>query len=198
MEDILKLFFKKFNALNEEETKAIVAHTQLEYFKKGDVILKQGKVCDKCFFILKGCIRRYQQIDAKEKTTGFFLEGDPIIFYSSYINQVPSNYSLSCVEDCTLLIGTREQELELHKKYPNIETHLVYGLMLQDYDKIDHYTTLLNSYKPQERYLMLMKTQPEIFNRVPLLHIASFLGVTPESYSRIRKRIMTKISDKGT
>ncbi|VXC07578.1 Cyclic nucleotide-binding protein [Flavobacterium sp. 9AF] len=192
MEDILKLFFEKFKDLNDEETDAIAAHTELKNFKKGDIILEQGKDCNKCYFILKGCVRKYQVIDAKERTTGFFLEGNPIIFYSSYINKKPSEYYLSCLEDCTVLIGTREQELELHKKYPNIENNLIYSLMLQDYEKVENYNSLLNSYKPEERYLMLMKTQPELFNRIPLLHIASFLGVTPESYSRIRKRIMTK------
>ena len=192
MEDILKLFLGKFEKVNEEEIKAIVAHTQLEKFKKGDIILEQGRICDKCYFVLKGCLRRYQVVDGGEKTTGFFLEGNAVVLYASYLNTLPSDYYLSCVEDCTLLIGTRKQELELYRKYPNLEQHLIFTLMLQDYDKTEAYIALLNNYKPEDRYLMLLETQPELFNRVPLHQIASFLNVTPESFSRIRKRILMK------
>jgi len=189
MKEIATQFIKKLNLFNAQETDAILAHTDVEIFKKGDIIAQEGKTSDKCYLVLKGCLRQYQIIDGEEKTTNFFLEGQPAVLYSSYLKKIPTDYFLSCVEDSVLLTGTRAQEQELRKNYPELE-HLTYSLMLQDYSKAENYAALLNGYKPEDRYLILMEKQPQLLNRVPLHQIASFIGVTPESFSRIRKRIM--------
>ncbi|HYG40858.1 MAG TPA: Crp/Fnr family transcriptional regulator [Cytophagales bacterium] len=193
MNDLLTQFISKFEKFSAEEINAIVENTRIESFKKGTIILKEGKVSDKCFFVLKGCLRQYQLVNGEEKTTGFFTEGQPAVLYSSYLKRTPSEYNLACVEDCILTTGTRAQEQELHKEYPKLE-HLVHTLMPQDYSKVEDRITFLNFYNPEERYQILMKTRPELLNRVPLHQIASFIGVTPESFSRIRKRLM--INDK--
>jgi CRP-like cAMP-binding protein len=190
MENVAKLLSKTLSTFNQAEIQAILAHTQVETFQKGDIVVTQGKRCHKCYLVLKGCLRQYQLVDGEEKTTGFFVEGEPAVMYSSYLNGQPSDYYLSCVEDCVLLSGTREQEKELHQQHPTL-AHLTYGLMLQDYRKAEHYIALLNGHKPEDRYLMLLETQPKLVNRVPLHLLASYLGVTPESLSRIRKRIQT-------
>ena len=189
MKEIVRQYIKKIEKFDEDEINGIVENMQVESFKKGTVILKQGSVCDKCYFVLKGCLRQYMIVDGEEKITDFFLEGQPAVMYSSYIKQSPSEFYLSCVEDCVLITGTREQELELHKKYPKLE-YITHTLMVQDYHKVEDYIALLNGYKPEERYLALQKNRPELLNRIPLHQIASFIGVTPESFSRIRKRIM--------
>lgn len=185
-----KQLMKKLGKFSEDEINAILEHTTVETFKKGNLLARQGITSDTCYFVLEGCLRQYLLVDGEEKTTAFFLEGQSAVLYSSYLKQTPSDYFLVCLEDCTLLAGTREQEHALHKKYPKLE-NLTYSFMLQDYDKAANYIALLNNYKPEDRYLTLLETQPELFNRVPLHHIASFLGITPESFSRIRKRIRT-------
>jgi len=184
------LLSKTLATFNQAEIHAILAHTQVETFQKGQVVVTQGKHCHQCYLVVKGCLRQYQLVDGEEKTTGFFVEGEPAVMYSSYLNGQPSDYSLSCVEDCVLLSGTREQEKEMHQKHPTL-AHLTFSLMLQDYQKAENYIALLNGYKPEDRYRMLLETQPKLVNRVPLHLLASFLGVTPESLSRIRKRIQT-------
>jgi CRP-like cAMP-binding protein len=191
--DLLTKFLTKFEKFDKNEIEAIVENTQVESFKKGTIILKEGKICNKCFFVLKGCIRQYQLINGEEKTTGFFMEGQAAVLYSSYLEKTPSEYYLSCVEDCVLTTGSREKEQKLHKQYPKLE-YLVHALMPQDYAKAQERIAILSNYNPEERYLNLIKTQPELLNRVPLHQIASFIGVTPESFSRIRKRIL--INDK--
>lgn len=189
MESQVKRFLEKLGKFNEEEIDAIIAHTQVETFKKGDLILRQGKTADKCYFVLEGCLRQYHMSADEEKTTGFFVEGQLVVLYASYLKKTLSDYYLSCLEDCILVSGTREQELELQKKYPKLE-FLTHTLMLEGYDKAEKHITFLSCYKPEDRYLFLLKNQPELLNRVPLHYIASFLGVTPESFSRIRKRIL--------
>lgn len=188
MKHTIKPFFRRIGNFTEEEIAAIEAHTTVESFKKGSVILAEGKVCQKCYFVLEGCLRQYQLINGEEKTNGFFLEGQPAVLYSSYLNQRPSEYYVSCIEDSVLLTGTREQEAELRKNFPSL-AHLTHTLIVQDHERAEKYISLLNGYKPEDRYLVLMETQPELFNRIPLHQIASFLGITPESFSRIRKRI---------
>ena len=133
----------------------------------------------------------YKLIDGNEKTTAFFVEGQAAILYSSYLEQKPSDYYLSCIEDSILTVGTREQEQELHRKYPNLE-HLIYSLLPKDFTKAQEHIALLNNYNPEERYRILLQKQPELLNRVPLHQLASLIGVTPESLSRIRKRVVMK------
>lgn len=191
MKSILTDFISRFNKFDENEIAAIVENTQIESFKKGALILKEGNICNKCYFVLKGCVRQFQLVNGEEKTTAFFTEGQAAVLYSSYLENSPSKYYLSCVEDCILTTGTREQEKELHKKYPKLE-YLVHTLMPQDYAKAQDRISLLNNYNPEERYLILMETQSELLNRVPLHQIASYIGVTPESFSRIRKRVLIK------
>ena len=192
---MLAQFISSFEKFDENEINAIVEHTRMESFKKGTIILKENQICNKCYFVLKGCIRQYQLIDGEEKTTGFFVEGQAAVLYSSYLEKKPSDYYLSCIEDSILTVGTREQEQELQKKYPNLE-HLIYTLLPQDFTKAQEHIALLNNYNPEQRYLVLMQKQPELINRVPLHQLASLIGVTPESLSRIRKRIMMKEKSK--
>ena len=193
--EALKQFISKFKSFDQSEINAIIENTHVESFKKGTTILKEGEVCTKCFFVLSGCVRQYQLVNGEEKTTAFFIEGQAAVLYSSYLEGRPSEYYLSCVEDCILTIGTREQEQKLHNQYPKLE-YLIHTLMPQDYSKVqDRLASLINN-NPEERYQILMKTQPELLDRVPLNQIASYIGVTPESFSRIRKRILKKEKSK--
>lgn len=191
MKESLTNFILKFNTFDQNEIRAIVENTQVEFFKKGTIILKEGEVCTKCYFVLTGCVRQYQLVDGEEKTTAVFIEEQAAVLYSSYMDKIPSKYYLSCVEDCILTTGTREQEQKLHKQFPKLE-YLIHTLMPQDYSKIQERLDSLINHTPEERYLILMKNQPELLNRVPLYQLASYIGVTPESFSRIRKRILRK------
>lgn len=191
MKDLLTKFIAAFKKFDENEIAAIVENTQVESFKKGTIILKEGKICHKCFFVLQGCLRQYQLVNGEEKTTGFFVEGQAAVLYSSYLERKPSEYYLSCVEDCVLITGSREQEQKLHAKYPKLE-YLTHTLMPQDHARAEERIAMLSHCNPEERYLRLSETQPGLLNRVPLYYIASYLGVTPESFSRIRKRIAIK------
>ncbi len=189
MEDIVINFLSKYNTFSQEEMRAIVEKTRVESFKKGATILKEGEVCEKCYFVISGCVRQFQLIDGEEKTTAFFLEGQAALLYTSYMQKAPSVYYLACVDDCILVTGTREEEEELHKAHPGL-AHLLHTLMPEDYSKMQQRLDLMSNYNPEERYLMLMQTQPELMNRVPLHQLASYIGVTPESFSRIRKRVL--------
>ncbi|WP_338791777.1 Crp/Fnr family transcriptional regulator [Bernardetia sp. MNP-M8] len=189
MNEIAKKYLLKFNRFSSDEIDLIIKNTSVETFKKGDILIQEGNICRKCYFVLKGCLRQFKVVDGVEKTTEFFLDGEPVVLYSSYLNGKPSEYTIQFIENSTLISGTREQELVMHNSNPSIE-HLTHSLMFEDYKKAENYITLLNCFNAEKRYLMLMKSRPEILNRIPLIYISSYIGVTPESLSRIRKRIL--------
>lgn len=189
MKEFARQLLLQHQQFNAAAVDALLEHTTVESFSKGAVIVQEGRVCHKCYFVLQGCLRQYRLVDGIEKTCGFFLEKDQIVLYSSYLSGLPADTSIQCMEDCLLLSGTKAQEAAMHHEHPNTD-NLVFRLLSDDYQKAEAYINLLNAYNPEQRYQALLQSKPAILNRVPLVHIASYIGVTPESLSRIRKRIV--------
>lgn len=189
MSDLAKRFLQKFKRFTSEDVSLILENTRVELFKKGEVVLEEGVVSNKCYLVIQGSLRQFKLIDGTEKTSAFFFEEDPVISYSGYLKNEPSEYAVQCLEDCMLISGTKEQELKMRQTNPLLE-YLAHHIMVNDFKKAENYISLLNNFSPEERYQLLVKNNPQLFNRVPLVHIASYLGVTPESLSRIRRRIV--------
>lgn len=187
----LKEFLLQFNRFSPDDLELVLQNTSVETFRKGDLVLEEGRISKKCYLVIRGSLRQFKLVDGTEKNSAFFFEEDPVVSYSSYLNNLPSEYSIQCLEDCVLISGTKEQELEMRRVNPQLE-FLTHDLLASDFKKAEHYISLLNNFSPEERYLQLLKTEPKIINRVSLVYIASYLGITPESLSRIRKRIGTK------
>ncbi|MBL7829020.1 MAG: Crp/Fnr family transcriptional regulator [Saprospiraceae bacterium] len=182
-------YISKFAPLTQAEIQDIIDSLNIRIYKKGDFLLKEGQVSDLCFFVLKGCVRQYYLIDGEEKTTNFFTEGDPITAYEGTFKRLPSKFYLACVEDCILTAGTQKAQEELFQKNPKFE--LICRIAMED--ELGKSQTKLASFmtnSPEERYLHLLDTKPELLERVPQYQLASYLGIKPESLSRIRKRIM--------
>lgn len=191
MENELVKYISKFITLNEEEINALVQYIPIKAFKKGTILLKEGDISSECFFNLKGLVRQYYLVDGEEKTTYFYSEKQSISSIERVLKKIPSKYYLSCVEDTTIAIGRLDIEQAFYEKFPKFET-LSRLLMEEDLDKNQ---TLLASFiiaSPEERYLNLLKSRPDLVQRVPQYQLASYLGMKPESLSRIRKRISLK------
>lgn len=191
MKHLLKEFLTKLDAFHDYEVNAIVDATSVTHFKKGTVLLKEGEICRNCYFVLNGCIRQYQLKNGTEKTSTFYTEGQAAILYTSYMEGTPSEYYLSCVEDSILTSGTYEEDQKLHKQFPNLK-YLIHTLMTQDFTSIQKRLSSMINQTPEERYLNMLNSQPELLQKVPLHHLAGYIGVTPESFSRIRKRLTDK------
>lgn len=184
-------YISQFMPLSEAEAEAVVKNMKVKSFKKGAVLLKEGQVAKLCYFVLKGCIRQYFLVDGEEKTTNFFSEGQPVTSYEGTFKQKPSKFYLSCVEDSILSTSSPEDEAAFFEKFPQLKPA---ALMAME-EELGKSQGMLSSFilsSPEERYLSLLKTRPELLERVPQYQLASYLGVTPESLSRIRKRIMLK------
>lgn len=181
-------FLENLNFFSEEEIAALAKLLIVEEIKKDTVLVKQGEICSLCFFVLKGCLRQYIETDDVEKTIGFYTEQQAVNFFTSYTMQKSSDSFLSSVEDSVILIGNPEKDKEIYVNFPKLEI-ITRKMMEEDFgqhqDAFAHFITS----SPEERYLHLQNTRPELLQRVPQYQLASYLGITPESLSRIRKRI---------
>ena len=191
IENELLKFASKYVILTEEETKAIVEEIPVVTFKKGTILLREGEVSKACYFILKGCIRQFYLVDGEEKTTAFYTEEQAVVSMTSYTQQVPASHYFACVEDTTATVGYFGKEAEMYGRFPRFEA-LTRTLVEQDYGKSQEALAVFITSSPEERYLHLLETNPALLQRVPQHQIAGYLGMTPESLSRIRKRVAAK------
>jgi CRP-like cAMP-binding protein len=183
--------FSKISPLSAEEAAAIEASMRVETFKKGTMLLREGQVQVNSYFILEGCIREYILIDGEEKTTNFFTEEQWVISLSNFSSPSPATHNLVCVEDTSVSIGNEREAQEMFKRFPRFETisrAVVEAAFAEQKQALTAYLTD----SPEQRYLKLLNTHPDLFQRIPQYQLASYLGVKPESLSRIRKRLNQK------
>ena len=191
MKDKLIQFLSTFPQLGKEEIEVIANTIPVVSFKKGDLLVSNGEVPAECYFVLKGIVRQYKIVDGEEKTTEFYTEKNGTVSSSHYTDQTPFEGYLKCSEDCLLIAGTMEIDKENYEKFPVLQA-ITRKMIESDLNDTKKKFSRFVTSSPKERYLNLMETQPDLLNRVPLHQIASYLGMTAESLSRIRKRITEK------
>lgn len=190
MKNLLFDFIEKYVPLTDEEKNAIVSIDIFHSFKKGTVLLSEGQKSNAGYFVLKGCIRTYYIIDGDEKTTAFYTEMEGLTPHCA-IDKAPSAYFVSCVEDTIMTAANLDMEDEILRKFPKFETVcrlLSEELLAKQQIDFDEFKTS----SPEERYLNLIKKRPDLVQRVPQHMLASFLGIKPQSLSRLRARIYEK------
>ncbi len=188
MEQKVLDYFSKILALTPEEIDAIVATLNIQTYPKGTLLLKEGQISLEAYFVLEGCVRQYYLIDGEEKTNNFFTEEQWVISMQSMTNSEPSKHFLECLDECILVVGNREKEELLYSQFPNLATvsrRVMEKVFAEQQEQTGSYFTDT----PEERYLNLQKNRPALLQRVPQYIIASYIGVKPESLSRIRKRL---------
>jgi CRP-like cAMP-binding protein len=190
MKNILFDFISKYVSLTEEEKNAIVSLDIFHSVKKGTTLLEAGQKSKDSYFVLKGCIRTYYVLDGEEKTTGFYTEME-VLTPPCVISKTPSEYYISCSEDTILTISNADMESEINGKFPKFETLcriLSEELLAKQRMDFDAFKTS----SPEQRYLSLLQKRPDLIQRVPQHQLASYLGIKPQSLSRLRSRILEK------
>ncbi|WP_439583752.1 Crp/Fnr family transcriptional regulator [Dyadobacter bucti] len=190
MRDLLLEFISKYISLTEDEKQAIVSLAIFHSVKKGTILLKEGQKSNDGYFVLKGCIRTYYIIDGEEKTTAFYTEMEAFT-PPCVINKAPSEYCISCVEDTILIVSNPDMETEMFSKFPKFETLcriLAEEVLAKQQINFDEFKTS----SPEQRYSNLIQKRPDLIQRVPQHQLASYLGIKPQSLSRLRARILEK------
>lgn len=151
------------------------------------VLLEENKIADRLFLIRKGCLRLYFLHDGKDITFQFFFEGDFVASFESFYNNEPSLFSLESIEPSEVLSIKKDELYHLIDRNPLLRQQYEAKLI----ERLSFYQHLFLSRiknTPQQRYEELLKEHPYIIQRVPQHYIASYLGITPVSLSRIRNR----------
>jgi CRP-like cAMP-binding protein len=150
-------------------------------------LLHEGEISTQFYFIKKGCLRMWFNKDGKDITLQFFFEGQGVASIDSLLGNQPSMFTIESIEPSTLISVTKDSLAQIHGAYPELKD----GFQQLLYQRFRNYASLFLSRikdTPRERYEDLVKNHPEIIQRVPQHYIASFLGITPISLSRIRNR----------
>jgi len=190
MHDILFEFISKYISLTEEEKNAILSLDIFRSVKKGTILLREGQKTKDSYFVLKGCIRTYYTVDSEEKTTAFYTEMEAFT-PPCVISKTPSEYYVSCIEDTILTVSNSDMEVEVNSKFPKFEIMcriLSEELLAKQRIDFDEFKTS----SPEQRYLNLLEKRPDLIQRVPQYQLASYLGIKPQSLSRLRGRIVEK------
>ncbi|WP_461588890.1 Crp/Fnr family transcriptional regulator [Winogradskyella sp.] len=187
MNNLLFKFLSKYIELTDEEKSIVFRLSSIKEYKKGSILLSEGEVAKECYFLLDGGLMSYYIIDGENKITDFFLDQDSVIPLS-YSTNNPSEHYLECIEDSIIAIGTNERMEKILKSVPKLAKLAPEYLSDQLISQKVKYNQL-KKLTPEERYKKLQSSSPHLLNRVPQYMIASYLGIKPETLSRIRNRI---------
>lgn len=189
---ILVKILQKNARLTDEEIDFFLSLLTVKNIKKKKYLLMPGNISNHIAYINKGCLRRYI-IDnhSKEVIINFALEDYWIGDLESFLSQGPTDYYIQAIEESELFLLSREnffyacEELPKFKEFHDNLMHRNHYYSLKR-------LSIIKSATPEEKYLLLMKEQPQLFQRVSMHYIAEYLGIEPESLSRLRHRIFVK------
>lgn len=181
-------YFQQIMPLSQAEIEAIEATINIKPYKKGTILLREGQVSLEAYFVFDGCVRQYYLVDGEEKTNNFFTEGQWVVSLQSFSQSLPSTHFLEVCTDALLVVGNRTKEEDLYRHFPKLET-VSRKVMEKFFSEQQEIAASYLTDTPEQRYRKLLQSRPQIFQMLPQYLIASYIGVKPESLSRIRKRI---------
>ncbi|MCC8423909.1 Crp/Fnr family transcriptional regulator [Mucilaginibacter sp. UR6-11] len=183
---------EKFVEFNEAEWIVFTQHLTFSTLKKKQYFAECDKVCDKIAFIVTGSVRYFHMKDGLDITGYFSFENEFVSSYKSYLTRQPSLTYIQALED-TRLINISRADMEKMLNNPLLAYKMErFGRLVAEYylccyeDRVASFITQ----SPEERYLQLLSNGKEILQRMPQHYIANFLGITPVSLSRIRRRLI--------
>ena len=176
-------------SLNKDEITTLCSVLSLLSLKRDEYLLAEGQVCDFLGFVNTGVLIYFKTKESgDEVTTDFAFEGDWVNVNLSRLANVPSTLSIRAIEECEVVMLKQKDLNDLYQRIPKLE-RLGRILTEQAYINIVDQTVELQIHSAKERYENLLKRHPKLLQKVPLYHIANYLGIAPKSLSRIRKEI---------
>lgn len=183
----LQQYIKTFFDVDESHLSVIASKFKSGKVAKGDFLLKQGRYCNQLSFVHSGLIRIYTNIDDKEVTQWITTPGYFVTDLASFTFNTPARWNIQALTDCELYIIEKEAYNALGNEVPQwhqLEKLFIAKCFIILEERVNSHLFMT----AEERYNKLMEQQPELFNQVPQQYISSMLGMTPETFSRIRKK----------
>lgn len=174
----------------EEEASLIIPFFVEKNYKRNEILIPSGKVANHVFFVVKGLLQQYY-IDelGNEKTCDFIFENNFATDLESFTQKTPSSSSVKALKETICLGITCSNLMQVIRESKSVENYFN-SVIEQIAAKSMRRTKSLLTNSPEQRFLELLELQPDVFQKIPQRYIAQYLGVAPESLSRIKKRIM--------
>jgi CRP-like cAMP-binding protein len=188
----LQQFFESSGKVNANKAKEIAEYFEEKEIAKGNLFLKEGQVSNEYLVLENGFMRSYSfDPDGNEVTTAFHSASYPVFEVASFFNRIPSRENIQALTDCTGWFITYEQ---LNMLFHSIPEFRDFGrsILVRGFASLKTRMLSVITETAEERYVALLRSNPEIFQQAPLKQIASYLGITDTSLSRIRKEMMKK------
>ncbi|WP_069675803.1 Crp/Fnr family transcriptional regulator [Formosa sp. Hel1_33_131] len=191
MKENIKIALFEFIDLTESEWLVFSESFIVKHYNKGEYLLKADDLCDYVGFVDKGFFTFFYLIEGVQHIRGFFFPNEFISNYSCFLLENKSKFNIQALEDSSVTLIHRDALFRSYKKLPKVQElsrNIVENLYIEVSEKYESF--FLKT--AEERYLELINSRPTIIQRIPQYMIASYLGITPEGLSRIRKRLAKK------
>jgi CRP-like cAMP-binding protein len=188
----VQLFFENSGKVNAIKAKEISEYFEVKEVAKGDLFLKEGQISNEYLILEDGFMRAYSfDPGGNEVTTAFHNNSYPVFEVASFFNRTPSRENIQALTDCSGWFITYEQ---LNMLFHGIPEFRDFGrsILVKGFASLKTRMLSMITETAEERYVSLMQSNPEIFQQAPLKQIASYLGITDTSLSRIRKEMIKK------
>lgn len=194
MFDKIKAYYQQMvPSLPEPVWQSLEKNLTIQQIKKGDFLVREGEVCRYVSFINYGLFRFYYLAEGKEICTGFIGTGNYVSEYNSFLTQTPSAMYVEAMEDTEVV---NLSYTDMQTGYDNFSFFERFGRKIAEklFILLSSQITRLLTLTPEQRYQYVVDHQPGLLQHIPQYMIASFIGITPEHLSRIRKKMSEKTS----
>ena len=187
--DKMKNFINSIIPITADEWDFMQSKIELVAINKNAFYLKENSICNSIAFVKSGVLIYYKTLDnGDEQTTDFAFTGEWVTNNHSRLSNTPSHLNIKAIDNTELMVIKHRDLPDLFEKIPLME-RFNRILIEQAYVKLSQHCIDLQTLSATDRYLKLLTTYPDLFQLVPLYHIANYLGIAPKSLSRIRNSI---------
>ena len=183
--DVARELARRYSTMTHEELDVLEGILVPMKFQKGEIILREGEICENIYWVAKGLVRQFYYNNEKELTEYMATEDNIVMSIESLFKEQPSSQQIVALEP-TILFALPKRELE-HEAVRNVNIQMLYRKILEESLIISQvHADMLRFESAQERYAKLVKRSPQLVLRAPLVYVASYLQMTPETLSRVR------------
>ncbi|QBN19710.1 Crp/Fnr family transcriptional regulator [Flavobacterium nackdongense] len=182
----------KIVSLTPEEEHLFLSKTEIHHYKAKTILLNAGEICKTSYFVNSGVLRSFNINDnIMEHVLGFACSGWWIGDMYSLLSQQPGNLFIEVLEDAEVLLLSKENQEILYREIPKLER---FFRILTENSLVAHQERLMDnlSLSAEQRFEKLCKKYPDLIQKVPQKHLASYIGVTPEFYSKMKSKLLRK------